>query len=115
MKLPEQSTDISLSSLGGERETSQALNLPSTPGLALRRFRPALPAHIEFREQRPALLRSALFNGALTEVRGPFLSSGNWWDAERWAREEWDVQAADGTLFRLFRSPQGCFMEGVYD
>ena len=82
---------------------------------ALRRFRPALPAHVEFREQRPALLRSSVFNGAIAETRGPFLSSGNWWDPDRWSREEWDVQAADGALYRIFRSPAGCFVEGVYD
>lgn len=84
-------------------------------GLKLRRFRPALPSHIEFREEKPALLRSHVFTGAIVETRGPFFSSGNWWDNGRWAREEWDVETSDGSLFRIFRSADGCFVEGTYD
>jgi protein ImuB len=83
--------------------------------LPLRRFRPPLPSHIEFREEKPALLRSQVFIGPIVETRGPFFSSGNWWDASRWEREEWDVETSDGSLFRIFRSGDGCFVEGVYD
>src|SRR5262249_25390140 len=72
-------------------------------GLPLRRFRPPIPAHIEFRERRPVLMRSALFNGVIADVRGPFFSSGNWWENNRWWREEWDIQTSDGTLYRIFR------------
>ena len=83
--------------------------------LPLRRFRPPLASHIEFRDEKPSLLRSQVFVGPIVETRGPFLISGNWWDPGRWAREEWDVETADGSLFRIFRSSDGCFVEGVYD
>ncbi len=85
------------------------------PALQLRRFRPPRPSHIEFRDNKPALLRSEVFIGAIVETRGPFFSSGNWWDSGAWAREEWDVETSDGSLFRIFRSPEGCFVEGTYD
>ncbi len=84
-------------------------------GLQLRRFRPPMPAHFEFRSEKPALVRSDILTGAIAKVRGPFFSSGNWWDANRWAREEWDVETSDGSLLRIFRSSDGCFVEGVYD
>jgi protein ImuB len=84
-------------------------------GLQLRRFRPALASHVEFRENTPSLLRSPIFIGPIVGTRGPFFSSGNWWDAGRWAREEWDVETSDGSLLRIFRSGDGCFVEGVYD
>jgi protein ImuB len=84
-------------------------------GLQLRRFRPPLTSHIEFREGKPSLLRSSIFVGAIVETRGPFLSSGSWWDANRWERQEWDVETSDGSLFRIFVSNEGCFVEGVYD
>jgi protein ImuB len=84
-------------------------------GLQLRRFRPPLPAHFEFRENRPALVRSESFRGVVADARGPFLSSGQWWDDHRWAREEWDIEMAGGILIRVFRSNEGCFIEGVYD
>jgi protein ImuB len=83
-------------------------------GLQFRRFRPPLPAQLEFHHQQPAHVRSSRFTGAVTGVRGPFLASGNWWDSSRWAREEWDVEIG-GALLRLFRSGDGCFVEGVYD
>lgn len=84
-------------------------------GLQLRRFRPPLPAHFEFRGNNPALVRSEWFRGAVADARGPFLSSGQWWDDHRWAREEWDIEMAGGILIRVFRSNDGCFIEGVYD
>jgi protein ImuB len=84
-------------------------------GLQLRRFRPPLPAHFEFRETRPAMVRSEWFRGPVAGARGPFLSSGQWWDDQRWAREEWDIEIAGGILLRVFRSNEGCFIEGVYD
>jgi protein ImuB len=75
-------------------------------GLPLRRFRPPLPARIETREHHPVLIRSAVFNGVITNVRGPFFSSGNWWENNRWWREEWDIQTADGNLYRIFRAAE---------
>lgn len=93
--------------------------IPSTKchevGLQLRRFRSALAATIEFREQQPSSIRSRAFSGAITDVRGPFNSSGNWWENNHWSREEWDVQTTAGVLYRIFRSPDGCFVEGRYD
>jgi protein ImuB len=71
-------------------------------GLPLRRFRPPLSARVEFRERRPVLIRSAVFNGVIADARGPFFNSGNWWENNRWWREEWDVEAADGSLYRIF-------------
>src|SRR6185369_15637461 len=76
----------------GDPQPYRADSKIGAPGLPPRRFRPAVSAHIEFREHRPALLRSPVFNGAIVQTRGPFLSSGHWWEPGRWAREEWDVQ-----------------------
>ncbi|HEX9047791.1 MAG TPA: hypothetical protein VF988_12260, partial [Verrucomicrobiae bacterium] len=84
-------------------------------GLQLRRFRPPLPAQFEFRENQPVQIRCPVFIGAITGTRGPFVSSGNWWDDSRWAREEWDVATDDGRLLRIYRSDTGNFVEGVYD
>ncbi|HEU5397445.1 MAG TPA: hypothetical protein VFV81_09770, partial [Verrucomicrobiae bacterium] len=95
--------------------TGTAQPKTSVSGLSLRRFRPPLPAQFEFRGDGPAVLRCKRFAGAVTERRGPFFSSGNWWDNDRWAREEWDVAMSDGSLLRIFRSDSGCFVEGIYD
>jgi protein ImuB len=88
---------------------------PETLGLQLRRFRPALPARIEFRGRQPVFICSRTINGGVLDMRGPFHSSGNWWDAGRWTRKEWDIQTTDGALYRIFESLEGFFVEGRYD
>ncbi|HHY86668.1 MAG TPA: DNA polymerase Y family protein [Verrucomicrobia bacterium] len=84
-------------------------------GLQLRRLREAVEMEIEFFGERPIRVHSRVVSGVVARARGPFLSSGEWWDDNRWSREEWDVQMTDGVLYRVVRSPQGCFLEGVYD
>jgi protein ImuB len=84
-------------------------------GLALRRFRPRLSAHIEFRDHQPVLINSPIYKGTIANARGPFISSGDWWDNQRWVNEEWDVQTSSGVLYCLCGSIEGWFLEGVYD
>jgi len=92
-----------------------ALSRHRSPGLSLRRFRPVLGAAVKFCEEQPAWLQCPIFNGVIAKTRGPFNYSGEWWDDHRWSRQEWDVETFDGSLFRIFRSGEGCFVEGVYD
>jgi protein ImuB len=84
-------------------------------GLALRRFRPALPAAVETRAEKPALLRSAAFTGPIADVRGPWRTSGHWWDRAAWGRDEWDVQTRRGELLRLARLEDQWVVEGIFD
>jgi protein ImuB len=103
---------------GATRKDNPSLfaNAASAQGLLLRRLRPAVSARIEFRRQRPVSLRSSIFSGTIAGARGPFLSSGDWWEQNRWSREEWDVQTVDGALYRIFLGADGGgFVEGVYD
>ena len=44
--------------------------------------------------------------------QGPYRSSGDWWDQQSWARTEWDVQLADGTLCRV---QEDAGIAGIYD
>ena len=84
-------------------------------GPALRRFRPPIPATVEMRSGRPALLRSAAFTGPIARARGPWRLSGQWWDDRAWERDEWDVQTRDGALFRLVRQKEDWFVDGLFD
>jgi len=84
-------------------------------GLSLRRFRPPLSAEVDLHDQRPCSLRSSLFNGRIRDARGPWRSSGQWWDKQLWERDEWDVQTGNGRLYRLHRDQENWFLEGVYD
>ncbi|HWD20090.1 MAG TPA: DNA polymerase Y family protein [Verrucomicrobiae bacterium] len=84
-------------------------------GLALRRFRPPLPAVVELRENRPAWLRSSWVSGPIIALKGPVKISGSWWDEKRWAREEWEAQTRDGGLCRLAREQEHWFIDGIFD
>jgi protein ImuB len=70
--------------------------------LALRRLRPPRPVTIEIHEGRPAWLRGVSPDATeIVTCAGPWRASGQWWDTEAWARDEWDIALADGTLWRL--------------
>lgn len=86
--------------------------------LAMRRLRP--PRSVEVvadPAQRPVAVK---LNGAVSRVTasaGPWRTSGEWWDGQPWARDEWDVALADGLLCRLARDLVGdrWLLDGVYD
>jgi protein ImuB len=83
--------------------------------VALRRFRPPLPASVLLDENMPAHVRSADLNGKIIEQRGPYLLSGNWWDEKSWARAEWDLQLESGDLVRVHEAEGTWKVDGVYD
>jgi protein ImuB len=64
----------------------------------------------------PVFVAAAGVRGAIVDRAGPWRASGDWWDVA-WSRDEWDVQVADGGLFRIFRDRlRGeWFVEGELD
>jgi protein ImuB len=85
-------------------------------GLPLRRFRPPLSAQLELTAGRPTYLWTERFNGAVADVRGPWLSSGDWWQADRaWRRTEYDIALQGGGLYRLVYADHTWRIEGEYD
>lgn len=84
-------------------------------GLLLRRFRPPMPAEVRTRKLYPIWITSPEANGEICETRGPYQISGDWWDEQPWSAEEWDIQLADGSLYRISHYRTGWFLEGAYD
>jgi protein ImuB len=76
---------------------------------AMRIFRPPLRATVTLQEGRPARIacpKRKEISGEILWAAGPWRSSGDWWEQEGWARDEWDIalQEASGiTLYRLIR------------
>jgi protein ImuB len=107
--------------VGGDGEASSRA---SAGPLALRRLRP--PRRIEVATdgtarangRRPARV---ILDGRpplrVVACAGPWRVSGEWWDAQPWARDEWDVELADGMVCRLARDRiQGqWYLDSVYD
>jgi protein ImuB len=90
---------------------------------ALRIFRPPAQATVTLREGRPVTIacpKRKEICGEILWAAGPWRSSGDWWEQEGWARDEWDIalQEASGiTLYRLVRDLlSGQWqVEGSYD
>jgi protein ImuB len=93
----------------------KARKVSKARGLALRRFRPPRRAHVLTVNERPASLVLEDFSAPLGEASGPWVASGEWWDREAWERTEWEVEGADGRLYRVYRDGAGWFLEGIYD
>lgn len=88
---------------------------PASATLAIRIFRPPLSAEVELASGRPAQVTARGIRGKVLDFAGPWRTSGDWWTATRWARDEWDVALSDGALYRIFAEERGWFVEGAYD
>ena len=90
---------------------------------ALRIFRPPVQAAVTLCEGRPTRIvcpRRKEICGEILWAAGPWRASGDWWEQEGWARDEWDIalqEAAGITLYRLVRDLlDGQWrIEGSYD
>jgi protein ImuB len=81
--------------------------------LALRRTRPARRVEVETIGERPVRVAARL----VVASAGPWRASGEWWDLQAWARDEWDVVLGDGALCRLARDRLAghWYLDGFYD
>jgi protein ImuB len=90
---------------------------------ALRIFRPPLRVAVTLENSelaRVACPKKKEVQGSVLWKAGPWRSSGDWWEREAWARDEWDIalQNTDGVvLYRLVHDllGGGWFVEGTYD
>ncbi|MGA7551834.1 MAG: DNA polymerase Y family protein [Candidatus Sulfotelmatobacter sp.] len=90
---------------------------------ALRRFRPPLRATVILENGelvRVVCSKKKEVQGSVLWKAGPWRSSGDWWEREAWARDEWDIalQNAEGiALYRLVHDllDGAWFVEGRYD
>ena len=96
---------------------------PKSLVTALRIFRPVLRATVSFRDGVPARIaceKKKEIYGDIVWQAGPWRSSGDWWEQNAWARDEWDIalKTIRGiVLYRLVHDLlSGCwFVEGTYD
>lgn len=84
-------------------------------GFTLRRLRPAWPATVELVQGRPAQVECGRLRAPVRAARGPWRSSGEWWQPAAWAVEVWHVELASGELYQLARTAEGWTVEGELD
>jgi protein ImuB len=95
---------------------------PAVPRAALRRFRLPIPARVTLDRGTPVRVSPsarALRGGEVVACAGPWRTSGAWWtlDGTAWDRDLWDVELADGGVYRLAhdRAQRGWSIEGLFD
>jgi len=90
---------------------------------ALRLFRPPLRATVSLENGelvRVVCSKKKEVQGNVLWKAGPWRSSGDWWEREAWARDEWDIALQNADCVALYRLVHdllgGCwFVEGSYD
>ncbi len=96
---------------------------PANPVTALRMFRPPLRVTVKLREGKPihiACPKRKEVQGEILWIAGPWRSSGDWWEQDGWARDEWDIAVPTKTDLALYRLVHDLmegewFVEGMYD
>ncbi len=90
---------------------------------ALRIFRPPAAVTVTLCEGRPTFiscLKRKETRGEILWAAGPWRSSGDWWEQEGWARDEWDIAVQEETSIGLYRLVRDLLdgrwlLEGTYD
>lgn len=96
--------------------------------IGFRKFRPPWRAKVYTCDGRPTQISvreddHSAVRGTIVCASGPWRTSGDWWRADSWARDEWDVAvvsligAQTEMLCRIYRDLQSeeWFVEGTYD
>ena len=94
-------------------EPRHGAGAPAGLRLALRRIRPARRVEVETIGERPVRVEARL----VVASAGPWRASGEWWDVQAWARDEWDVVLGDGAICRIARDRLAghWYLDGFYD
>jgi protein ImuB len=85
--------------------------------LAFRAFRPPLSAQVHPRQGPPQQITAGPVRGRVLVYAGPWRTSGDWWTANPWARDDFDLALSDGALYRLYFEffSKSWFLAGRYD
>ncbi|HXZ32566.1 MAG TPA: DNA polymerase Y family protein [Terriglobales bacterium] len=90
---------------------------------ALRVLRPPPAVTVRMQDGRPAHIASSKrkeIHGEILWTAGPWRSSGDWWEQDGWARDEWDIAVQQDTGIAFYRLVHDLLsgrwlLEGSYD
>jgi protein ImuB len=82
------------------------------PLFGLRVFRPRRAARVAITSGHPSFVMAEGVRGRVLDLAGPWRTSGDWWTADAWQRDEWDIALSDGALYRIYCEPAGWFRGG---
>ena len=87
------------------------------PTMALRAFRPPRTVRVWERGGLPERVQIRGGPLRILNLAGPWRLFGEWWGESRFARDYFDIELADGGIYRLYRNLQNesWFVDGIYD
>jgi protein ImuB len=89
--------------------TFAAKETPIATRAAARQLRPPESSSVTLQDARPRTFTFRNKRYTVEHAYGPWLGSGDWWNAERWGMEQWDLiaRSQDGTVLFccLIREP----------
>ncbi len=95
---------------------------PDGENVALRIYRPPVPASVSLKNDSPAQLSFRGIRGRVVTAGGPWRTSGCWWQSEAWQYDEWDVEiktvdSGRAGFYRIYfdRALAKWFVRGEYD
>jgi len=101
----------------GHSQSVMGFRIFRPPWLAQVHTSKGQPVHVDARAKL-----SRKLSGQIVRAAGPWRGSNDWWRAEVWARDEWDVAVFDAqqggeVLCRIYRdlTNEQWFVAGVYD
>ncbi len=91
--------------------------VPTDARVALRAFRPPVALEVFESAGRLEYVRGRGFGGRVVHLAGPWRLRGEWWTADPYDREYYDVELTDGALYRIFRDgrTRQWLADGMYD
>ena len=95
--------------------------LPAAPGvpgrLVVRALRPPRPIEVFSDRGRPDFVRGTGLGGRVVAAAGPWRLAGEWWRADAYTRDYYDLELSDGGVYRCYRdgASERWFVDGIYD
>jgi protein ImuB len=99
----------------GDAETRRGINAGKSAGGQAGVPAPRRAARVQMASGQPVHVQAEGVRGHVISSAGPWRTSGDWWTADPWARDEWDVALSDGALYRIYCEQGRWFVEGSYD
>lgn len=110
--LPSRRADAFMVAGFGDHPAAVITHTPA--GLPLRRFRPSPSVQVSLIRGKPGSFHDGRQQHAIMQADGPWLLSGDWWDARsRWEKEVWTVQTERRALYQLARQNHKWMLEGA--
>jgi protein ImuB len=83
----------------------------TAPTIALHAFRPPVPARVQLQGSKPVSVFFHGHHGKVIHASGPWRTSGDWWEAQPWQEDAWDLEI----VFSGESSPAQSFYRFSYD